>query len=256
MRSFLVLGLLMTLCASANAATVNHSHTHHHVTVSNRQGVTSGFAVASWAYAAPRSPIGGGGFGGGGHIGRFGGVRVRGWAVDGMGRFGASYISLGDHDVHHHTMLRYGRYWSGYSLYAYDRDPYDFFSASRLSLAADQLGSVGIRREFVMAAARWILDGSLRRSFDWSCRAHTDAFEPLRPGAAICNLLVDGERLCAARMLGDDDLSAAHVELGDNGVAVECLVGDRRRPIPRRAAASPAYPDSRSKFTFASILHR
>src|SRR6202022_2001080 len=30
------------------------------------------------------------------------------------------------------------------------------------------------------------------------------------------------------RMLGDDDLGAARVELGDNGVAVECLVGDQR----------------------------
>ena len=29
MRSFLALGLLITLCASANAATVQHSRTHH-----------------------------------------------------------------------------------------------------------------------------------------------------------------------------------------------------------------------------------
>jgi hypothetical protein len=127
MRSSLVLGLLMTLCASANAATVNHSRTHHHVTASNSQGVTLGFAVTRWAYTTTRSPVGSGGFGGGGHMKRFGGVRVRGLAVGGIGRFGVSYISLGDHDVHHHTTLRYGRYWSGYSLYAYDPDPYDFF---------------------------------------------------------------------------------------------------------------------------------
>src|SRR6202140_4255232 len=42
------------------------------------------------------------------------------------------------------------------------------------------------------------------------------------------HLLIDGERLCTARMLGDDDLSAARVEIGDNGVAVERLVGDQR----------------------------
>jgi hypothetical protein len=42
------------------------------------------------------------------------------------------------------------------------------------------------------------------------------------------HLLVDGERLCATRMLGDDDLGAARVEFGDNGVAVDRLVGDQR----------------------------
>src|SRR5262249_30439110 len=31
-----------------------------------------------------------------------------------------------------------------------------------------------------------------------------------------------------ARMLGDDDLGAARIEIGDNGVAVERLVGDQR----------------------------
>ena len=43
MRSFLALGLLITLCASASAATVHHSR--HHVIVGPSQG---------WAYAAPR----------------------------------------------------------------------------------------------------------------------------------------------------------------------------------------------------------
>jgi FAD binding domain len=159
LRSCLVLCLSMILCASASAATVNHSRTHHHVTASHSQGVTSGFAVPSWAYAAPRPPVGGGGFGRGGHMGGFGGgahvggidvghigqfggdvnidgvsvghvgeigggVRVGGLAVGGMGRFGASYI--GDHGVHHYTMLRFGRQWSGYSLYPYDPDCNDF----------------------------------------------------------------------------------------------------------------------------------
>ena len=67
MRSYLALALSMSLCASASAATLNHSRTHHHVTASHRQGVTSGFAIPSWAYAAPRPPVGGG-FGGGGNI--------------------------------------------------------------------------------------------------------------------------------------------------------------------------------------------
>jgi hypothetical protein len=43
MRCFLVLGLSITLCASAGAATVHHSR--HHVIVGPSQ---------SWAYAAPR----------------------------------------------------------------------------------------------------------------------------------------------------------------------------------------------------------
>jgi hypothetical protein len=59
-RSLLVFGLLMTLCASASAATVNHSRTLYHVTAGHSQGVAS------------------------------------------------------------------GRNWSGYSMYAYDPDCYDF----------------------------------------------------------------------------------------------------------------------------------
>src|SRR6478609_3903638 len=42
----------------------------------------------------------------------------------------------------------------------------------------------------------------------------------------ISSSMVSG--LCAARMLGDDDFGAARVEIGDNGVAVERLVGDQR----------------------------
>jgi hypothetical protein len=150
-RALLALGVLMTLCASASAATMNYSRPHHHVTASYTQGVTSGFAVPSWAYAAPRAVVGGGGgghgggFRGGAHIGGFGvgantdgmsvgqtgeiggGVRVGGLAMGGMGRFGASYIGLGDHGVHYHTIHRFGTNWSGYSLYAYDPDCNDFF---------------------------------------------------------------------------------------------------------------------------------
>ena len=54
MRSFFVLGLLMTMCASANAATVHHHRTRHHVII--RPGVASSFAaVPGWA-DVPRPP--------------------------------------------------------------------------------------------------------------------------------------------------------------------------------------------------------
>jgi hypothetical protein len=46
MRTFLALGLLMTLCASADAATVHHAR--HHVIVRPSHG---------WAYAVPQPPV-------------------------------------------------------------------------------------------------------------------------------------------------------------------------------------------------------
>ena len=46
MRYFLAAGLLITLCASASAATVHHSR--HHVIVGPNLG---------WAYPAPRPPV-------------------------------------------------------------------------------------------------------------------------------------------------------------------------------------------------------
>jgi hypothetical protein len=49
MRSFLALGMLITLCASASAATVHHSRTHHSAFIS--PSVASSFAaVPGWAY--------------------------------------------------------------------------------------------------------------------------------------------------------------------------------------------------------------
>src|SRR5215475_5738566 len=64
---------------------------------------------------------------------------------------------------------------------------------------------------------------------------HCNAFELLEPAEEILDqmpplvhLLVDGERPCPARMLGDDGLGAARVKLCDDGVAVERLVGDQR----------------------------
>jgi hypothetical protein len=50
MRSFLALGLLITLCASASAGTMHHSR---HAIVHPSQG----YAVPRWAYAGPRPPI-------------------------------------------------------------------------------------------------------------------------------------------------------------------------------------------------------
>jgi hypothetical protein len=56
MRSVLVLGLLMTLCAAANAATLHHHHTRHHVIIPS--SVASSFAaVPGWANASPPPAI-------------------------------------------------------------------------------------------------------------------------------------------------------------------------------------------------------
>jgi hypothetical protein len=51
MRSLLIVGLFITACASANAATVHHHRTRHHVI---RPGVASSFAdIPSFAFAPP-----------------------------------------------------------------------------------------------------------------------------------------------------------------------------------------------------------
>src|SRR5438105_5543207 len=61
------------------------------------------------------------------------------------------------------------------------------------------------------------------------------------------HFLVDGERFCAPRVLGDDDPGAAFVEVSDDGVAVERLVCnqcnegqpfDKRRDADRVEALS------------------
>lgn len=55
MRNFLAFVLLITLSASADAATLRHHHSRHHVTV--RPDLYSGFAaVPGWAYARPAPP--------------------------------------------------------------------------------------------------------------------------------------------------------------------------------------------------------
>ena len=65
--------------------------------------------------------------------------------------------------------------------------------------------------------------------------AERDAFELLELAEEVfdqmppfVHFLVNGKRFCPARMLGDDDFGAARVEIGDDGVAVERLVGDQR----------------------------
>jgi hypothetical protein len=52
MRSFSALGLLITLCASASAATLHHSEPRHLIVRPSQ-----GYAVPGWAYAAPRPPV-------------------------------------------------------------------------------------------------------------------------------------------------------------------------------------------------------
>ncbi len=56
MRSFLALVLLITLCASAEAATVHHSKPRH-VIVRPSQGLTLRHAAPGRAYAAPRPSV-------------------------------------------------------------------------------------------------------------------------------------------------------------------------------------------------------
>jgi hypothetical protein len=56
MRSLLALSLLMTLCASASAATAHHSNPRFHAMALPRQ-VFLGPAVPGWAYAAPRPAV-------------------------------------------------------------------------------------------------------------------------------------------------------------------------------------------------------
>src|SRR2546429_4902946 len=65
--------------------------------------------------------------------------------------------------------------------------------------------------------------------------AHCDTFELLELAEEVLDemppfvhLLVEGERLCATRMLGDHGLGAARVEIGDDAAAVERLIGDQR----------------------------
>lgn len=64
--------------------------------------------------------------------------------------------------------------------------------------------------------------------------AHGDAFELFEFAEEILDQMtpfvhlgIERHRLCSARMLGNDDLGATLVHIGDEGVAVEGLVGDQ-----------------------------
>ena len=56
MRSVLALGLLIALCASANAATVHHSKSRHHVSVRHAYGMVPRFVVRPSQGFDPRFP--------------------------------------------------------------------------------------------------------------------------------------------------------------------------------------------------------
>jgi hypothetical protein len=129
MRSFFALSLLLTLFASANAATLHHAARLHHVIARPSQDFSDN-AIPRSAYAAARPAD---------HYDdtpsyndppKFGGsaaLRTGGLAVGGTGRLSANYLSVGNHGVYDHSILRFGTHWSGYSLYPYDPDCYDFF---------------------------------------------------------------------------------------------------------------------------------
>jgi hypothetical protein len=77
-----------------------------------------------------------------------------------------------------------------------------------------------------------------------------EVFDQMPP---FVHFLVDGERAGAARMLGDDDLGAAFVEIGDDGVAIERLVSDASKVNPSMSGGTPTVskrcPGSSSKRT-------
>ena len=56
MRSILALSLLVTLCGSANAATVHHAHRRHAIVRPN-QGMIASDPASVFAYAPPGPPI-------------------------------------------------------------------------------------------------------------------------------------------------------------------------------------------------------
>jgi hypothetical protein len=56
MRSILALSLLVTLCGSANAATVHHAHRRHAI-VGPNQGMIASDPASGFAYAPPGRPI-------------------------------------------------------------------------------------------------------------------------------------------------------------------------------------------------------
>src|SRR4051794_26675657 len=67
------------------------------------------------------------------------------------------------------------------------------------------------------------------------------AEEVLDEMTPLVHLGIERQGLGAARMLGDDDLGTTFVEIGDDGVAVESLVGDQCAkidPVEKRRHAN------------------
>src|SRR5690606_11564966 len=87
------------------------------------------------------------------------------------------------------------------------------------------------------------------------------AEEVLDQMAPFVHLGVDWQRPGPARMLGDDDLGATLVKIGDDGVAVEGLVGDQRaerdavdeRRHADRIVTMPGRSSKRTKLPSASV---
>lgn len=93
------------------------------------------------------------------------------------------------------------------------------------------------------------------------CGAHGDAFELFEFAEEILDQMtpfvylgIERDRLCSARMLGDDDLGATLVQIGDDGVAVEGFVGDQSAEgeawmSGSTPTVSKRWPGSRTKRT-------
>src|ERR1700730_1798722 len=93
--------------------------------------------------------------------------------------------------------------------------------------------------------------------------AHGDAFELFEFTEEVLDQMppfvprvIDCDGVCAARVLRDDDLAVARVEVGDDGLAVEGLVGNERsesapNAIPSIKGATPTVskrcPGARTK---------
>ena len=68
--------------------------------------------------------------------------------------------------------------------------------------------------------------------------SHGNAFELLEPTeevfdemAPFVEFAIERQWFCASWVLRDDNLGTAGIEIGDDGIAVECLVGDQTSEI-------------------------
>ncbi len=92
------------------------------------------------------------------------------------------------------------------------------------------LGFVENHLELIMAEARLIMALKLWSVLQARMAIRLNSLSLQKKFSIRCRHLyiqIDVERLGAAGVLGDDDLGAALLEFGDDGVAVESLVGDQ-----------------------------